>query len=265
MAETKGSRRTTMSILTNNRILQEGDEYKDNGKWKPIPKKSVGLLVEFAKFKEVRRPSETAKPITPEMQQAIDRHNAAKALPENQPISPDSGRIESSTAKAESEKSPVPTHSGTGDTLPDHTQERDRIIIENIPYDQPMTDEEQAALRREVDRENSAGKVAAEIAKIIAPKGPIEKAVEKAKVRAKAAPEILKIKFPKNDPTYTLNDPPVWTGRNGTFTGYGLEGMRMTDKIMLNPIGKRGVGNCTIQFPVSAIPELIDWLLRQQK
>ena len=77
---------------------------------------------------------------------------------------------------------------------------------------------------------------------------------------------IIKIAFPKPDPTdlIAMSTQPIWTGRNGTFTGYGLEAMIANDNIMLSPIGKRGIGNGCIQFPKSVIPQLVDWLLRQQ-
>jgi hypothetical protein len=69
----------------------------------------------------------------------------------------------------------------------------------------------------------------------------------------------IKIRFPRA----VKRDAPIWTGRNGTFTGYALEAMIVDDRIMLQPVGKRGVGNCAIQFPTSVIPQIIDWLAAQ--
>src|ERR1044071_9251104 len=53
-------RNQEMNTLTPNRILQKGDEYRDNGSWKPVPKEEIGLQVMFSKLKkhELRRPSE---------------------------------------------------------------------------------------------------------------------------------------------------------------------------------------------------------------
>lgn len=96
-----------MNILTENRIIEAGDEYRNNGDaWKPVPFKDVGLQVRFTDYKEVRRPKEQS--------------TVTVTLPS---ISPDSETpmpkaAEIVTAKAESDNAPVPSHSGTGDTLP---------------------------------------------------------------------------------------------------------------------------------------------------
>jgi hypothetical protein len=57
-----------------------------------------------------------------------------------------------------------------------------------------------------------------------------------------------------------------WTGRNGTFNGKAIEFCSAFDGTMIQmfPVGKRGVGNCLISFPTSIIPQIVDWLLRQQ-
>jgi hypothetical protein len=75
---------------------------------------------------------------------------------------------------------------------------------------------------------------------------------------------IAKIPFPKGSP------PCVWTGRNGTFNGKGID-MRINEdalpefnKIQIRAVGVRGLGNCLIEFPASIIPEMVDWLLRMQ-
>jgi hypothetical protein len=99
-------------------------------------------------------------------------------------------------------------------------------------------------------------------------KGPIEKAADKvAAVGAayNAKNGLVKITFPKPDPTnlIEMETQPIWTGRNGTFTGYGLEAMRVNNNVMFSPIGKRGVGNCAIQVPLASIDELIEWLKKQ--
>lgn len=218
-----------MNTLTLNRILQEGDEYLNgnNGAWTKVPENDFGLQIQFSTYRktQVRRPSE-APPKTSTIQ----------------PISPDSERPEAAkpsatvTAKAESDESPVASHSATGDAsyLPTvvsrkaHQQEQiDRDIIDKIPMHLPLTTGERAALDREIDREAH-----------------------------------LKIKF--NGITRDHPDRPIWTGRNGTFTGYGLEVMRVHgNNVMLTPLGKRGAGNGCIQIPISAIPQLVKWLNEQ--
>jgi hypothetical protein len=93
-----------MITLTPNRILQKGDEYRDNGHdsknitWKPVPKDDFGLQVMFTKYAECRRPSEESKPISPDS----ERPKAAKP----------SATV---TAKAEKVETPAPTPSGAGD------------------------------------------------------------------------------------------------------------------------------------------------------
>lgn len=48
-----------MNLLTKNRILEKGDEYKTpSGDWKLVPDKDVGLQIMFSPYTEVRRPSE---------------------------------------------------------------------------------------------------------------------------------------------------------------------------------------------------------------
>jgi hypothetical protein len=249
-----------MNTLTKNRILQKGDEYRDNGAWKPVPKDNFGLQVQFTDYMEVRRPSETPPKYRPTLKLGTPnndqfgetpvtakaaRTEAPKRAVSPTPISPDSG--ERPAAKAEKEKTPVPTPSGTGDAsyLPTvvskkahmHTQESDRKIIDSISIGRSLTDEEMAALDREKDREVVATFDAAAMAKVV-------------------ASIYEKIDFPKGTDV-------IWTGRNGTFHGYGLELMRNGDTIMVSPIGKRGVGNGMIQLPVSVASKLASWLLEQ--
>jgi len=48
-----------MNILTKNRIIEKGDEYRYiGGEWAPVPEKLIGLQVTFSGCDEVRRPSE---------------------------------------------------------------------------------------------------------------------------------------------------------------------------------------------------------------
>jgi hypothetical protein len=266
-----------------------------------VPKENFGLQIQFTDYKEVRRPSEAPQNLRGTPVTAKDAPTeVAKSPVSPTPISPDSGKSVKAApvAKAESDtKSPASSHSGAGDAsyLPTvvskkaHSQKRDREIIDSIPYDLPMTDEEQAALDREIARQpklvpvDEAAKAGMEFLKKLAeaeaptfdptgvapfPKGPIEKAAEKvAAIGAayNAKNGHIKITYPKPDPTnlIEMSEQPIWTGRNGTFTGYGLEAMRVNNNVMLSPIGKRGVGNCAIQIPLASIDGLIDWLKKQ--
>jgi hypothetical protein len=305
-----------MNILTKNRILQKGDEYRSNGngEWKPVPKDNFGLQIEFTDYKEVRRPSEQPFPVSSngpsndshpspphaetKISEGVKRSPSARTTPPsgNNPgkaakCAASGGETISKSRKAgqsdeiatprqaEGDKSPATSHSVAGDAPEDdppfsetanaanylptvvskkaHSQERDREIIDSIPYDLPMTDEEMAALEREKHREEAAP-MATALAKLVTAlsAGEIEKAAAKIKARASVS-AIEKIDFPNG------GNPPIWTGRNGTFNGYGLELMRNNDIIMVSPIGKRGVGNCTIQLPVSVASKLASWLLEQ--
>lgn len=298
-----------MNILTKNRILQKGDEYRNNGEWKAVPEKNYGLQIQFTDYKEVRRPSET--PFV---------HGGAPAIP-CEPKSRGAETVKSKTRTPDAEKVnvPVPTPSGTGATpshdhlasyLPTiiskkaHADEAAKAGLEYLkklasaPAPDfageftkaatkagmvglevkaklvPMTPEQLAI------QDATAGEVAAEIAKIITPdkptysskgpaafpKGPIEKAAEKiekiATTGGAITPSLIKIKYPNI--THDHPDRPIWTGRNGTFTGYGLEIMKLNSgNVHLTPIGKRGGGNCAIQVPRASIPELIEFLQNQ--
>ena len=68
------------------------------------------------------------------------------------------------------------------------------------------------------------------------------------------------IKFPAGSPKT------IWTGRNGTFNSLGVELQREagTDVCSIVPQGKRGTAkNAIIEFPVAAIPQMIDFLQSQ--
>src|SRR5262249_32056807 len=48
-----------MNILTKNRIIEKGDEFRHaDGRWMPIPDANIGLQIMFSKYTEVRRPGE---------------------------------------------------------------------------------------------------------------------------------------------------------------------------------------------------------------
>ena len=230
-----------MTTLTPNRIIQQGDEYIDpKGTWKPVPKDDYGLQVMFTKYPEVRRPSEAPQKETTTVKLPHIGKTVEVLLPK--PISPISEKPRQ-----------------TSQEIADPLEVKANLI--------PMTPEQLA--------------IQAGLPTVISPKAHeapwIKEHVETHPTMPPApeppAPEplaqngIIKIAFPKPDPTdlIAVSTQPIWTGRNGTFTGYGLEAMIANDNIMLSPVGKRGIGNGCIQFPKSVIPQLVDWLLRQQK
>jgi hypothetical protein len=82
---------------------------------------------------------------------------------------------------------------------------------------------------------------------------------EVAKSPASPTP-FTEIKFPAGSPKT------IWTGRNGTFNSLGVELERKsgTDICAIVPQGKRGTAkNAIIEFPVSAIPQIVDFLTKQ--
>ena len=242
-----------MTTLTPNRIIQQGDEYRNNGTWKPVPKEDYGLQVMFTKYAEVRRASETpfvhvgAPAIKVESQQGsetVTRHahnvETAGSTPAPAKISPVSEKPKAEkpsaivTATAEKEKTPAPTPSGAGApsprSYPDFAGEFEKAVK------------------------------AAGLPTVVSVKAHVtetEKAIETAKAMGVTV-EALDLRWPKNEHC-------VWTGRNGCFDGVGMELRNIGTQIAITPRGKRGLGNCTIQFPISTIPEIVDFLLRQQK
>jgi len=244
-----------MTTLTPNRILQQGDEYRNNGTWKPVPKEDYGLQVMFTKYSEVRRPDEeppketttvnlpnigrTVEVLTP---QAVTSRNLAKRVAEvkAEPISPVSEKPKAVkpsaivTATAEKETTPAPTPSGAGEP---HPSAYLPTIISRKAHEAPTAED-----------------ILVTMPSHLIGKGGLP------------TNNICNIKFPKHDKSDPDASQPIWTGRNGTFTGYGLEMMLCNgDNVMLSPIGKRGIGNGCIQFPRSVIPQIVDFLLRQQK
>lgn len=56
-----------------------------------------------------------------------------------------------------------------------------------------------------------------------------------------------------------------WLGRNGQFVASGVSLTRTSaETIMIEPRGKRGtIGRCLIEFPLSAIPQITEFLNKQ--
>jgi hypothetical protein len=230
-----------MSTLTPNRILQKGDQWNDNGTWKPVPKEELGLQIIFSKLKkhELRRPSEKDKT-----------------------ISQDRGEHPSANAESEQVARPAVAR-GAG--------ERSEPLDCHVPEPIGKTEVERAGLPTVVSKkahEEEAPEYHAPPVTPLPPPKPLlretetEKVIAKAKLLIGASSDKTKIKFPGLG---AMTYQPIWTGRNGTFNGYGIDLMRLDDRVMVTPIGKRGVGNCLIEFPVTIIPQLIDWLAQQYK
>ena len=226
-----------MTTLTPNRILQKGDEYRDNGhdsknvQWKPVPKDDFGLQVMFTKYAEVRRPSET--PFV---------HGGAPAIK----VSPDrdlaSTPKEAVPAKAESDtKSPVASHSATGDAsyLP--------TVVSTKAHKNPAQETTSrnlakvTALRETPETSKDAS---TEVAK--PPVSPTPFHTPKTLV-----PATVTITYPDNGPDC------IWTGRNGTFKCRAVRLENFGDVIRIVPVGKRGAArNAVIEFPSSCIEQV---------
>jgi len=260
----------TMSTLTANRILQKGDQYKNGDGWKDVPEDQLGLQIMFSKLKkfELRRPSEGA--ISP---------NATVQSP-----------------KAEKGKTPAPSPSGAGEppkpisAVPVLAEPRVDIRAVSGNRAQDGEARESTPMSREVTETDSRGGGkplikhvkgrpydTSDLPTVISPKAHKDKAehyvadttprpllpLGKPKVvTAKIIPAtkpITKTPLIAADIKFTKGgSPPIWTGRNGTFNGYGVSVYRTPgDKIMLQPIGKRGAGNCIIEIPLADIPNFI--------
>jgi hypothetical protein len=215
-----------MNTLTRNRIIEAGDEYKDNGKWKPVPKDDFGLQIMFSKYTEVRRPSE--KPISPD---------GGSAIP----------------AKAESDKAPVPSHSGAGDTP-----------LKNVP----AQIDEAARLAHAVSHLPTV--VSKKAHKILreTPETSKDASTEVAKSPVSPTPLVAPKVLPNKSIQITYPEPDlgcIWTGRNGTFRARGVN-LHVREDLMggliqIVPVGKRGAAkNAIIEFPIKIVPQMIDWL-----
>lgn len=238
-----------MNTLTKNRILEAGDEYRANGIWKPVPDTDIGLQIGFTKYSEVRRPSE-APPATPHgVPYTPEVADYLKAQQQQEPFTPWQDLL------TEKQKAELPPHLQQGSQTV--RQESAKLPIAGsipAPASKPISPNAPEAPKAEDETSTPAAThpVAggSPTAEDILLKMPLHR------VGLGTSQDSIIVKYPKGNDC-------IWTGRNGTFNGVALEAMSFNDKIMLSPMGKRGVGNCTIQFPVSVIPDLIDWLQRQ--
>lgn len=222
-----------MNTLTKNRILQKGDEYSDNGTWKAVPKEDFGLQVMFTKYTQVRRPGE--KPILRETPATVKDAptEVPKRVASPNPISPDSEKPEATrpsaivTAKAESDSSPVPSHSGTG----------------------------QRSLPTVVSKKAHTHCAAPNV--ILTP---AVAAVKKAILSG-----MIEIPFPSTYPDcpWTGRNGTFYAR---AIDFHVREDLDPADNVIeIRPVGKRGLAqNAVIRFPASIIPQVVDWLLRHQ-
>jgi hypothetical protein len=283
-----------MNLLTNNRILQSGDEYSDGVAWHPVPDKDFGLQIQFTKYDKVRRPSEPDDNIT---------------------LTPVSPTETSQVPAAESDKDSAPSHSGAEPILcvchtatagnPANCPLHPMLTIKPKPkplsetYDKAkpkakkalptvvsrkahaiggkaeearkIRDEREAVLAKA----NAAGVITPErfgneqleniIAEILA-----RKVAELSPSVPVAAPVPVITPHPKVHATvipYTdLSSKPIWIGRNGTFNATGMTVTHTANGlIQIRPSGVRGLAkNALIEFPDTEIEKVVDFLLRHQ-
>lgn len=229
-----------MNTLTKNRILQDGDEYLDSkGDWKPVPATDFGLQIMFTKYGEVRRPSETPSANGAGETPAPQRSTATVAAPsvESKP-----------TASPLPREYPAPkplsmtmTKSGKAKALPTVVSAKAHTLP---PLRLTRADYSKAAKAAKAAKKVTSGKIPAS-----------------AGVKVTPLPTSLSVTFPDAHPEC------IWTGRNGTFMARALN-MHVTpsgEVIQIVPQGKRGAAkSAIIEFPASIIPQVVDWLLRQQ-
>ena len=250
-----------MNTLTPNRILQKGDEYRDNGAWKPVPKDDYGLQIQFTTYKEVRRPTET--PFVHGGAPAI-KHTEPDKAPAPAPAAPlaqsekeivDAGLPTFVSRKAHSGKPIGFDHKGKlvrekPETSKDATTEVAESPASPVPactYDPTGPAPFPPIVPDPVPCPNCGNILCGNdpcVHTIVGPK----------------ATTYAEITFPVGSP-HT-----IWTGRNGTFNSVAvnLHRYKGTDVCAIIPQGKRGVAkNAIIEFPITAIPQMIDFLKRQ--
>src|SRR5215469_11485 len=255
-----------MNQLDKHRILEKGDEYltSSNG-WKPVPSADLGIQIMFTKYTQVRRPGEAQN----------NSDTWAHVQEKNKPISPDSEKLSSResakaivTAKAEGDKNTALSRSGAGDApLTGDVDTDSRPPPRRLsPTEQLIEDAKRQALAD--DREVNIAAEAAKLAVAASATPVIDKEIPAAEIkppkttRREAKPahktDIKQVKW--GDKAL------VWTGRNGTFGCLGID-MANYDGSFVSfvPLGKRGQGNCIIQIPVEAIPQIVEFLNRQLK
>jgi hypothetical protein len=248
-----------MNTLTKNRILQKGDEYRDNGEWKPVPKENIGLQVMFTPYPECRRPSE--KP------------QVLKAIPVSprpiKPISPDGSTNATKsaatvTAKAEKVKTPVPTPSGTGETP--SPEDISRSLRAKDDYEDTLAEAHSVAHLPTIVSTKAHKKsgvlyqgVPVEDLGGTPETGQHSTRTEVAKSPASPTPSpVMDIDYaPKAAPS-------IWIGRNGTYKQRGMFAVKQAGVITFMPKGKRGrAKNAKVEIPVSEAAALGAWILEQ--
>lgn len=245
-----------MNILTKNRIIEPGDEYRDGETWKPVPKDDHGLQIMFTKYVEVRRPGE--KPVS--------KQNGAEGTPTP------TDRMPKATAER------VPSASGTVERKPSAPP----LAQPDYPKPKPLSatmatrgKELPTVVSTKAHTRNPEGHGHKKHLHLTA----TAKAI-KAIMSAMPPPPIVKplpstVAACANETVIPYPAPsaarrsPIWTGRNGTFVARKLNVIAGTGAsegiIKLIPEGKRGMArNAVIEFPASIIPQLTDWLLRHQ-
>src|SRR5215471_9493764 len=217
-----------MNILTNNRILEAGDEYLTGEDWKPIPASDIGLQIMFTKYAKVRRPKEP---------EAISPDSEAPSGTEAEP------------AKAESDKIPAPSHSGAGVIFP-----KAKPLSETYEAAKPKV--LPTVVSRKAHKRSHVGvpfpNVDPDTGNIIMTPVPTSS--------PRPFPDTMVI------PYTDLSSKPIWIGRNGTFNATGVQLTHSKNGlIQIRPVGVRGLGkNALIEFPDAEIDKVVDFLLRHQ-
>lgn len=287
-SEKRSTTPTQMNVLTPNRILQKGDEYRDNGTWKPVPKDDYGLQIMFTKYAEVRRPSEKHFPVPT---------RTGEPSIESRPLPTVPKTTTSEGAKRSSSASTTPPPGSAGHN-PEQAAKCATSGRENPLPTAPLAQSEKeivdAGLPTFVSRKahlkavgfDHKGQLVRETAPNPTP-DPVPRSYEFPKI-CKTCGSILCSGDPCADPTHAILPPApvglsapttyqeimfpvgsprtIWTGRNGTFNSVAvnLHRYKGTDICAIIPQGKRGAAkNAVIEFPVTAIPQMIDFLKRQ--
>lgn len=238
-----------MNTLTPNRIIEKGDEYFQSGEWHPVPPNDIGLQIQFTKYKEVRRPSEKATPISPKPPQA---------------------------AKAEAKQVPASGVSPAGGESPNITL----TPVKPRPLSETFGKKPKAAKAKElptVISQVAHGKERFRVGLTPRSKAALKAIVADAEARVIhgiSTKEAIKLSKPTSKGVYAdilipytdLSALPNWIGRNGRFKAIGIK-LTATPAglIQVVPVGARGVAkNALIEFPATEISKVVDFLLRHQ-
>lgn len=227
-----------MNILTPNRIIEAGDEYRNGDGWKPIPAKDIGLQIRFTPYKEVRRSTESPKP-----EQGSQTARQGTANPSIVGSTPTPALLCNCGNRKPGDPHDCPVHP---------------MVTVRKPLVTP--EEEEQAVR-------DALAAVAHLPTVISKKA--HKKVFPAGVPAKGIPKKPAMSIVSGSKSEEISIPftdlsaiPNWIGRNGTFkqTGIRLRVMK-NGLVQIRPEGKRGLAkNALMEIPVADLVQVIKWL-----